>query len=603
MADLGTVTSSTVPGVAWFQDVNDAVYKSELTGAYNILLDGVDRTGSVDATSLINTRINALSSVGGGTIVFPAGTYKVLDIVLKSNVNLVGLGGATFEKNGGLDETHIMYGYGTLGTATALTTNCTVNSTSCAVTSASGFTEGGYAVIRTNEYVSGSSGRRQEVIRIIDITGLTITFERPVFDTYNTASSAELVPLTPLENVVIDGFIMRIPEVVGGNVGGHIDLKYGVGCLVQNNKFYGAGGDPATRLITCYRSLVTKNQYYDGQNLSGGGYGYGIEFDEGTALCIATENFSSNIREHTFTNRTKYCHFVDNVCTGHYDTGFNTHGADVSHCLIANNIIAGTINGAGIAVGFGSHGAGDSYIDVLGNTVKNVGASGILANAPNGLENNYVKIANNNIFNYGLSAASQIGVYINQSEYCEVEGNTIRGISNNAANGIYVNSSTNCVVSENTIKNLPNGFGITLDNATNAFVNGNRIYDISSNNVRCLNTNTGSLVVDNFADDTAVSITSEVKQRDNSWNVFIGTATYNPANLLDGAGVTTTVTVTGATLGMQAQASFSLDLQGITLTAYVSSANTVSVRFQNESGGAIDLGSGTITAIVNSSNG
>lgn len=73
-----------------------------------------------------------------------------------------------------------------------------------------------------------------------------------------------------------------------------------------------------------------------------------------------------------------------------------------------------------------------------------------------------------------------------------------------------------------------------------------------------------------------------------------GSATYDPPNLADGAGATTTVTCTGASLGMFAEASFSLDLQGITLTAWVSASNTVSVRFQNESGGAIDLASGTL---------
>lgn len=75
-----------------------------------------------------------------------------------------------------------------------------------------------------------------------------------------------------------------------------------------------------------------------------------------------------------------------------------------------------------------------------------------------------------------------------------------------------------------------------------------------------------------------------------------GAATYDPGNLIDGQGVTTTVTVTGATLGDYAEASFSLDLQGVTLTAWVSAANTVSVRFQNETGGSIDLASGTIKA-------
>jgi hypothetical protein len=77
---------------------------------------------------------------------------------------------------------------------------------------------------------------------------------------------------------------------------------------------------------------------------------------------------------------------------------------------------------------------------------------------------------------------------------------------------------------------------------------------------------------------------------------LLGAATYDPPNLADAAGATTTVTVTGASLGDFANAAFSNNLQGISMTAYVSAADTVSVRFQNESGGALDLASGTLTA-------
>ncbi len=75
-------------------------------------------------------------------------------------------------------------------------------------------------------------------------------------------------------------------------------------------------------------------------------------------------------------------------------------------------------------------------------------------------------------------------------------------------------------------------------------------------------------------------------------------ATYDPPNLNDGTGTTTTVTCTGAALGDFAMASFSLDLQGIIVTAYVSAADTVSVIFQNESGGILDLASGTLRTRV-----
>lgn len=79
---------------------------------------------------------------------------------------------------------------------------------------------------------------------------------------------------------------------------------------------------------------------------------------------------------------------------------------------------------------------------------------------------------------------------------------------------------------------------------------------------------------------------------------LIASATYDPPSLADGAGATTTITCTGAAVGDFAAATFSNDLQGITVTAWVSSSNTVSVRFQNESGGLLDLSSGTLRVRV-----
>lgn len=77
-----------------------------------------------------------------------------------------------------------------------------------------------------------------------------------------------------------------------------------------------------------------------------------------------------------------------------------------------------------------------------------------------------------------------------------------------------------------------------------------------------------------------------------------GAVVYDPASLADGAGVTTTIPVPGARLGDFVVVSFSLDLQSILLTGYVSSANVVSARFQNETGGTIDLASGNLSALV-----
>lgn len=74
--------------------------------------------------------------------------------------------------------------------------------------------------------------------------------------------------------------------------------------------------------------------------------------------------------------------------------------------------------------------------------------------------------------------------------------------------------------------------------------------------------------------------------------------TFDPPSLAAGEGVTTIVTVAGATLGDFARASFSLDLQSITLTAWVFAADTVSVWLQNGTAGPIDLSSGTLRVRV-----
>jgi hypothetical protein len=74
--------------------------------------------------------------------------------------------------------------------------------------------------------------------------------------------------------------------------------------------------------------------------------------------------------------------------------------------------------------------------------------------------------------------------------------------------------------------------------------------------------------------------------------------TWDPASVADGDQATTTITVTGAVLGNFVIASFSLDLQGLQLTAYVSAADTVTVVLSNNTGGAVNLSSGTLRVLV-----
>ena len=81
-----------------------------------------------------------------------------------------------------------------------------------------------------------------------------------------------------------------------------------------------------------------------------------------------------------------------------------------------------------------------------------------------------------------------------------------------------------------------------------------------------------------------------------TWSV---TATLDASSLADGAGETNTIAVAGVRLGdIVFNVSLGVDVSGISITPYVSAANVVSIRFQNESGGTLDLASTTVRCVV-----
>ena len=82
-------------------------------------------------------------------------------------------------------------------------------------------------------------------------------------------------------------------------------------------------------------------------------------------------------------------------------------------------------------------------------------------------------------------------------------------------------------------------------------------------------------------------------------NVYKGSATWDPGSIGDGNEEAKEITVTGASLGDYVIAkSFSLDVEDLVLDAQVTAANTVTAILANNTGGAIDLSSGTVRVIV-----
>jgi hypothetical protein len=81
-----------------------------------------------------------------------------------------------------------------------------------------------------------------------------------------------------------------------------------------------------------------------------------------------------------------------------------------------------------------------------------------------------------------------------------------------------------------------------------------------------------------------------------TWSV---SATLDASSLIDAAGETNTIAVPGVALGdVVIGLSMGVDLTGLTVTPYVSAANVVSIRFQNESGATVNLASTTVRCVV-----
>ena len=82
-------------------------------------------------------------------------------------------------------------------------------------------------------------------------------------------------------------------------------------------------------------------------------------------------------------------------------------------------------------------------------------------------------------------------------------------------------------------------------------------------------------------------------------DTWVVKATLDAGSLVNGAGEIEDVTVAGVALGdMVIGASLGVDLVGLTVTGYVSAANTVKFRIQNESEATVNLDSATLRIVI-----
>ena len=353
---------------------------------------------------------------------------------------------------------------------------------------------------------------------------------------------------------------------------------------------------------------------------------------------------------------------TDNLMQSFY-IGASGRGAFIDIGSQSSVISANTVNGGTISIGnntmdwMSSSTAGQAWmrinnsgytgtdvsVAIEGNAVTAAGLGGLaLIECASGVTGRFAEVScfDNVMKNCGLIRTRHVTAASSCAANVIVSGNMVVNATASIASAILVQQVLDSVTIANNVINGCSTYAVasTATTATGTVtISGNTIIDglnvttgssttnadiivVGATNVACMNNVFGTADANRSYGMSFDTVTALLVRNNTAWqstntgtyfnaitaylpeSILSGSATYDPPNLLDGAGATTTVTVTGAALGNLVECvSFSLDLQGITVTGYVSAANTVSIRFQNESGGALDLGSGTLLARVRKS--
>jgi polygalacturonase len=343
-------------------------------GSVNVKDYGATGNGTTDDTAAIQRAIDAVAA-SGGTVIFPAGTYKCLNVRAKSNVNLVGNEATLIKSATTSDTSAVINVSGEETTVTSkLAIDTKVGTATIEVASAKNFAQGDYIIIRDNTYKYDQYGRNQEFRQIKAISGNTITLTEATIGSYAVAKQAEVVKMEPVANMKITGLTIKVPIGTHG-AGIYGNLAYNV--TVENCTVTGAwemGG------IIFERSAyvnINNNTIQDGQDIaSGSGSGYGFGFGESSHNCVAQNNYTSNIRENFLTDNTRYCSIINNTDVNAYDDSYNTHGRGSEHSVISNNKSTNS-RGYGICVSQDEQKAPDIYVTVQGNTITNAASDAI----------------------------------------------------------------------------------------------------------------------------------------------------------------------------------------------------------------------------------
>jgi hypothetical protein len=464
--------------------------------------------GVADDTSGINTALAA-----GGLQFWPAGTYKITgELTGISNTQIIAEPGCVIDASslGELDQ--VISFTGTIGSSLTLSANGTAGATTLSMNSVSGLAAGDPLYISANTLLPAGTASIYigEWNTIKSISGTTITLVRPLDGTYNTADSAYVKKITPVENICIEGLKIigsgrNGTDGVEGQIG--IDVTYGRNVQIRGCHFNEV--DYQAISLDWVDNAVVQGNYIrhdDEGSTNTTSVQYGIAFKGGCRSINITGNHVVGgkhgiVGTRNSNNGVHYDTVIHgNTIEGTWHAGITTHDNAKRLTVTGNNVVGCA---RGIEVRVQDMIVSDNVIDRVGS----LGEAVYLTEFPS-----RVTVSGNRITNatYGVRMVDSGLETSSVPLDIVIDGNSMKGLSNNGITLEHTENTTDktgWLVQNNEIQLPANAYGIYLSGTFyGAVIQNNKIStsdDSTANQGIYLLGGQGTVVKDNVLDKTA----------------------------------------------------------------------------------------------------
>jgi hypothetical protein len=307
----------------------------------NVKWFGAKGDGQTDDTQAIQNALNALITNGGGTLVFPTGTYKVngsLSAMVTSlsplELRIIGHPGTVIDGTASTSKTFFYVGGSRVGTSIPLSANVTQGSSSINLATPINANPGDILLITSTDLWNPTRTYyyKGEMVQVDSVSGTTVNLKSQLFDSYN--ASTTVVYQLAMPKVHIEGLSIRRNSNDNG-----LDVQYARDLYLSEVKITGAR-DAAINLWYIFGGLV-QNNYVTDCYYNGSGTSYGIAVNSSQHLKTMSNRIFGG--RHAIThggqepNREIVCesNFLDNV----HSTGvacLDFHG-NCEFCTVVNN--------------------------------------------------------------------------------------------------------------------------------------------------------------------------------------------------------------------------------------------------------------------------